>query len=538
MRSTDQIENREAHPTGGEKSGKVSERGLAGSARERESFRGLNALRRRLRISFSFLTMLTMLLITLEFMMSHRNVADPDIWWHLRNAEYLFQHHQLPHFDLYSFTVPGHAWINHEWLAEIPYYLAWRTGGLSGLNAVLLVVIELIFLGLLYLCYQESGNFKASVAACCFSTFLATVSFGPRTILFGYAYLVVLLIILQHFRHKGRAPLWLIPPLFCLWVNTHGSWLLGLVIFSIIAAAGLIKGTWGRVEAEPWTPSQLRKLAVTWVMSVAALFVNPFGHRLVLYPFDLAFRQRLNIAHIEEWTSVNFHEARGRLVLILLVTLFLSALLRSRRWNLAELGLVLFALYSGLTHIRFLFLLGILVAPVMAKILDFVPPYRAEIDTPLINALAMFLMVAGMVHYWPTSAKLQDLVDQQYPAAVLPYLRAHPSAGPMLNFYLWGGYLGWNDRNVKVFVDSRVDIFEYAGVFKDYIDLLGLKEPKSILDKYKIRYVLFPHGEPLTYVLEHDPGWKVLYNDRISVLLERASEDSTGPAEKVTARHP
>ena len=108
----------------------------------------------------------------------------------------------------------------------------------------------------------------------------------------------------------------------------------------------------------------------------------------------------------------------------------------------------------------------------------------------------------------------------------------------MLNFYLWGGYLGWNDRNVKVFVDSRVDIFEYAGVFKDYIDLLGLKEPKSILDKYKIRYVLFPHGEPLTYVLEHDPGWKVLYSDRISVLLERAGEAFPGPAEKLTAGHP
>jgi hypothetical protein len=531
MRSTDQIESRDAHSTGGVTRGRVSESGLTGSASEPEPFRGLNELRRWLRISFSFLTMLTMLLVTLEFMMSHRNVADPDIWWHLRNAEYLFQQHQLPRYDFYSFTVAGHPWINHEWLAEVPYYLAWRAGGLSGLNTLMFVIIELIFLGLLYLCYQESRNFKASVAACCFSTFLATVSFGPRTILFGYGYLVVLLIILERFRHKGHAPLWLIPPLFCLWVNTHGSWLLGLVLFSIIAAAGLVKGAWGRVEAEPWTPAQLRKLAVTWVTSVAALFVNPFGHRLVLYPLDLAFRQKLNIAHVEEWVSVNFHEARGRLVLILLVTLFLSALLRSRRWNLAELGLVLFALYSGLTHIRFLFLLGIVVAPVMAKILEFVPPYRAEIDTPLINALAILLMVGGMVHYWPTSAKLQGLVDQQYPAEVLPYLRAHPPAGPMLNFYIWGGYLGWNDRNVRVFVDSRVDIFEYAGVFADYIDLLGLKQPKSILDKYKIRYVLFPHSEPLTYVLEHDPEWKVVFKGGISVLLERAGEASTSPVE-------
>ena len=126
---------------------------------------------------------------------------------------------------------PGAPWINHEWLAEVPYYLAWRAWGLAGINAVTLVVIEFIFLGLLYLCYQESGHFKASIAACCFCTFLAKVSYGPRTILFGYLYLVILLIILQRFRRKGHAPLWLIPPLFCLWINTHGSWSLGLICF-------------------------------------------------------------------------------------------------------------------------------------------------------------------------------------------------------------------------------------------------------------------------------------------------------------------
>src|SRR5712691_12225448 len=166
---------------------------------------------RRLQLAFSFLTMLTFLLVTLQFVMVKGTVADPDIWWHLRNAEYLFQHHQLPRFDLYSFTVAGASWINHEWLAEVPYYLAWRAGGLAGVKSLSIVLICLIFLGLLYLCYRTSGNFKASVAACCFSTFLATVSFGPRTILFGYVYLIVLLIILQRFCSKGRAPLWLIP---------------------------------------------------------------------------------------------------------------------------------------------------------------------------------------------------------------------------------------------------------------------------------------------------------------------------------------
>src|SRR5205807_2690567 len=161
---------------------------------------------------------LTMVLVVTDFMLSRRGMADPDIWWHLRNAKDLLQKHQLPRFDTYSFTVAGHPWINHEWLSEVPYYLAWRAFGIAGVKSLSMVLIIVIFLGVLYLCFKTSGNFKASVAACAFTTLLATVSFGPRTILFGYAYLTILLIVLERFRREGNAALWIIPPLFCSWV--------------------------------------------------------------------------------------------------------------------------------------------------------------------------------------------------------------------------------------------------------------------------------------------------------------------------------
>jgi len=484
------------------------------------------------RRAFSFLTMLTFLLVTLEFIMCRAAVVDPDIWWHLRNAQYLFQHHQLPRADMYSFTVAGHPWINHEWLSEIPYYLAWQAGGLSGVNAVMFTTISLIFLGLLYLSYMETRHFKAAIVACSFVTFLASVSFGPRTILFGYLYLVLLLIILQRFRQKGSAPLWLIPPLFCVWANTHGSWSLGLIVFSIITTAGFVEGSWGRVYAERWTSSQMGKLLATGVASVAALFVNPFGYRLVFYPLDMAFRQKLNISHVEEWISVDFHDLRGKYVLALLLTLLVTALLRRTRWRLAELGIVLFALYSGLTYIRFLFLLSIVIAPLLTRILDFVPQYRPEADTPLINAAVICVMVGSVIHYWPSGSEMQKTLAEKYPAEAISYLKAHPPNGRVLNFYMWGGYLGWSDNDLKVFVDSRVDIFEYAGVFKDYLDMLGLEQSKRIFDKYQIRYVLFPHPggyseSALTYVLEHDPEWKTVYSDRLVVLLERSGTSQT-----------
>lgn len=493
----------------------------------------LSALRRRLLGVFPFQVVLAGMVVVVLFALVRRGIGDPDIWWHLRNAQYLMQNHQLPRYDTYSFTVAGHAWINHEWLSEVPYYLAWRAFGLAGVKSLSIVLMAVTFLGLLYLCTKASGNYKASVAACAFGTFLATVNGGPRTILFGYVYLVGLLIILERFRRTGRAPLWAIPPLFALWVNTHGSWLLGLIVFSIVVAAGLVKGQWGSVKAERWSFEQFGKLALTWVASVAALFVNPFGSRLVFYPFDLAFRQKLNVAHIAEWVSVDFHDVRGKLVLGLIVFLLVSALVRRRRWNLTDALLLLFGLYCGLTHVRFLFLLGVLAAPLIAKLLDFFPPYRPELETPIINAVVVCAMLAGLVYFWPTSRQLQQSVDETYPAGAVQYLKAHPLQGPLVNDYLWGGYLGWADNSLKVFVDSRVDIFEYEGVFKDYLDLLGVQHSSAVFDKYKIRYALLPRDESaneslLRYTLERDPAWTTRYQDAVSVLFERTGS----PVEK------
>lgn len=499
-------------------------------------------LRGRIKAGTSFLAVLTLGLVGIQFVltMAKPDFNDPDIWWHLRNAQYLVQQHQFPRQDMYSFTAAGKPWVNTEWLSEIPYYVAYRGFGLSGLKTMTFLLPSILMLLLLHLCYQESRNFKASVAACCFGSFLAIVSYGPRTILFGYILLTVLLIVLQRFQRRGTAPLWLVPPLFLVWANTHGSWLIGLILFFLIGVAGLVGGFWGHIEATRWTPSQMRRLALTGAASVAVLFINPYGWRLVYYPFDLAFRQKLNIAHVAEWVSVNFQDARGKLVFVLIAGLILAALLRNRRWKLAELLMLLFTLHTALTHIRFLALLGIVIAPFVAKLLDFFPPYRPELETPRVNVAVLLAMIAAMAYFWPHEAAVRKSQEETYPAAVLPFLKAHPLQGNLVNFYLWGGYLDWSDPDAKVFIDSRVDIFEYAGVLQDYLDLLGsdtlVRRLDPILQKYKIRYVLFPPGDSsnpllrgsgLIYVLQHDPHWKVLYQDKVCVLMERQELSTT-----------
>jgi hypothetical protein len=477
----------------------------------------------QLRRLFGFPVLLTVLFALVVFLAVPKKVADPDIGWHLRNAQIQLQSRTFLHHDLYSFTTAGKPWMDHEWLAEIPFYLGWRAFGSRGIFLVTLIAIEAILLGILGLAYLESGSIKAAFVVCFAALFLASVSFGPRTLLFGWIFLVVELGLLAGFR-RGYDLLWALPVVFLLWINAHGSWIIGLVILSVVAVSGCLQGTWGSIEATRWTRPQARKLAWVSLLSTLALFVNPYGWRLVLYPFDLAFHQTLNIASVDEWKSLDFHTPRGKIVLGIVMAAILVQLIRRRQWKLHEVLFLLIGTYAALTYSRFLFLAAILIVPLLAKDLASAMPYHADRDKPWLNAAIMFGAVVAVVLLFPSNQQLNDRDSTIYPdAAAQKYLQGFHPRGNVFNDYLWGGYLIWNVRQVPVFIDSRVDVFERNGVLGDYLHAIRIEDSLDILDKYSIQYVLFENDRPLTYLLRHTAGWKVDYEDKTAILFERTS---------------
>src|SRR5262249_46869481 len=153
------------------------------------------------------------------------------------------------------------------------------------------------------------------------------------------------------------APLWILPPLFFLWANTHGSWSLGLVLFVLVGISGLVQGSWGRADAVRWSPRQLKQYIITGIASVAALFLNTYGWKPLSCLLAPARNKKLTIGRIEQRIQVPFPPLRGKLFFLLRLGLLLPPLFPTRRWDLAEVLMLLFALYSGLTYIRFLVLL-------------------------------------------------------------------------------------------------------------------------------------------------------------------------------------
>src|ERR1043166_6405364 len=72
--------------------------------------------------------------------------ADADLWGHLKFGADIVADHHVVQIDRYSFTT-DRPWVNHEWLSEVLFALAYRFGP-AGL-ILLKVAIVVSFLALL-----------------------------------------------------------------------------------------------------------------------------------------------------------------------------------------------------------------------------------------------------------------------------------------------------------------------------------------------------------------------------------------------------
>ena len=150
-----------------------------------------------------------------------------------------------------------------------------------------------------------------------------------------------------------------------------------------------------------------------------------------------------------------------------------------------------FALWAALSHVRFLFFAGLILAPILAPRLKLFPPYERELDKPWLNAGIMAAVVGVADLLLSVNGKLTtDKWTKNIPPPHWSFMQRQHINGRIFNQYAWGGYMEWNAPELKPFTDGRTDIFVYNGTFDDYVKAVLIQSPFEILDKYKIDYVL------------------------------------------------
>jgi len=495
-------------------------------------------IRNRFRRAISFPVVLGVTLVALAFLTARLNLPDPDVWWHLAVGEEILATGQWPTQDTYSYTAAGNEWIAYEWLGEVALAQVASWGGFTSLTIFLILLCSLFLLLVYRYAYLVTGHSKAAFLATALVWPLSAVVYTLRPQLLGYVFLTLTLVCLESFRRGGRKAIWALPLVFLVWVNTHGTFIFGLFLLGWFWLSSLVRFERGGLKSEPLAPKDRRLLLAVLVACVLVLFLTPYGARIAAYPFQMALLQPTNFANIVEWQPVPFELVLGKYFLLLLLAFLGLQLVRPATFRLFDTGLFFLTLYMACVHRRFLVFFAIAFAPLLATQLSaWLTPYQQARDKYALNVALLLLALIGMVGYFPGPEKMEEVVAKRFPRDAVAYLQENPVPGPMLNHYAFGGYLIWARRpHPQVFVDGRVDFYEYSGVFGDYLNITRLA-PNTLflLRKYKVQACLLERSAPLATFLAALPEWEQVFSDEVSVVYvynrrhsgEGASEGAT-----------
>jgi hypothetical protein len=454
--------------------------------------------------------------------MAARNVVDPDIWWHLKTGEWITQHGAVPRVDPFSYTRAGQPWIAHEWLSELVIYGLYRIAGAGGL----IVGFAVIHCAAFFLLYLRCGADRFVSGAISLWGALATATlWGVRPQIISLLLASLWLLILER-SERNQKLLWCTLPLLVLWVNLHAGFALGLVFLSLFLLGELFE----KIFAPSFSTSsaRVRALAVTLLLNLLLVPLNPNGTRMFWYPFA-TLRSKAMQGSIDEWASPNFHRGdQWPFLLLLLATLATMAWSRIRV-RPRDLLLLSISAFAGLSSIRMIPFFVLVAVPIISRSLvsGLGRAYSSTRPRPagfaVLNGVILLAM-AGFV-----SLHLAQLIRRQpqaeaahYPVGAVAYLAAHPLAGPIFNHYDWGGYLIFKLYPVtRVFIDGRADLYGDHLMEQRAASYYLMDDWQQPLSEWKIRTVIVPADAPLATGLRSSPGWMVSYEDSKSVILSR-----------------
>ena len=217
-----------------------------------------------------------------------------------------------------------------------------------GLEILLFALASIVMLALYAYATMKSGNSKAGFVVAGLLCSLAFASFSLRPQMLGYLFLILVLIILEKFRQGKNNTLWFLPPIFLLWVNTHGSFIIGIGVVAFYLVAGLWEFHVGSIEGRKWTPQQRVRLELALLLSLAVLPLTPYGVQIAVYPFDMAFSQPVNVANVQEWQPMPFNIGGGKLFLLVVVAFFVAQMLMQVTLAVGDAALFFGGIRDGL----------------------------------------------------------------------------------------------------------------------------------------------------------------------------------------------
>ena len=400
-----------------------------------------------------------------------------DTFLHLAAGRYIVETGSLPHRDVFSFSAEGRPWVMHEWLYQALIFLLYEAAGMSGLK--LLTGLACIFT--LYLAKKSADLLtrQAWVKWLVLGLLLILLErfISPRPVLVTMVLFAFYLYALLAYRcGSSRRLLYWLPPLMILWVNSHGGFIVGLVL---IAYFSLLQTLDDRIRHGVWVLPRL-PLAILLLCLVASL-LNPYGYAQLLFPLRLMSDWSVGMAL--EWRPPDFSQWHNQVFLgTVLLFAFVAAVAKGKE-SIFAVALALPFVLAAFSAVRHVLLASLVLAPYLSLLLGaaaeqgrvvfgrFVPGLslwrqeqrRQELGETeyVLNGIVLLVMVLMLYLAYPAHRSwLAGQEEALYPVTATRYLKSNGIEGRLFSPMGYSDYILFSlYPRIKIFYDVRLEIY-------------------------------------------------------------------------------
>lgn len=437
------------------------------------------------------------------FVSAAHAISNNTMLLHLRTGLDIAANGSIPRHDPYSFTAYGHDWLVQSWFAEWTYGVLYQLTD-TWRSVIFEQMVLCAAIALLIALIARTGSTAGTAVASVIALTIGLPDWSERPTLFGLFCFAALIYVVD----RKKSWFWLLP-IGWLWVNTHGSYPLG-VLWVLFTFGGAFIDNRSRSK-------ELLKPGVFFLGGLLLGAVNPLGPKILTFPFEVLSSRKEIFGNIVEWQSPDFHSAVG-IVQLLAIAIGLAIMFcRPIKWRyvIPAIGFVALALYVT-RNVQFA---AIALLPAMREALTRVNQTKSsEVSPALIAALGVVLTLMVGNSVWKV-VDSEPLKLDAYPVAAIDWMdgkglldTGHRVAAEDTT----GCYRIFRDGTQKrVFIDDRYDMYP-SDISSDYVGLLrSTEDPQAILSKHDIDVVLWKRDSPLTNFLHADvENWQQQYGDQ------------------------
>ncbi len=486
-------------------------------------------------------------------------LGDSDTGWHIRTGEWILKNWAVPRQDLFSFSKPGGEWFAWEWLSDVIFAVVHRYAGLAGLVVLCGIAIALVFALLYRLMLRRGADVLVAAAVALSAAYAASIHWLARPHVLSWVLALACYWMLEQIPIERGRIFWL-APLTVLWTNLHGSFVLVFFLVAVYAIGELLQAGFaaGPSAAEVRRRALLRagRYGILLAACAAASLLNPYFYRVHLHVFGY-LKNEFIFNHITEFFSPDFHFPSARFFELLLLLGLGSVVWAARRGRYAQALLVISFAHFSLQSARHIPLYTILAAPLIAAALTSALAARGSLTLPewarqLLAELQRFgadiAPIDNRPRFYAASGLVTLLViavfcspsgagrlktnqprfdPKVFPAGAADYLERTAFSGDVFSTDQWSSYLIYRAfPRVRVFMDGRSDYYGRQ-MGELYLSLLAVHHTwERTLDQYRVDLVVLPVDSGLAGALKESVRWKVLYDDGVALIFERAGSAS------------